>query len=66
MPHGPIPPLDIEKARRQMMVQYKFQTREHLFKNCLQLEEPAADLWATVLEVAKKHPGTVRGRYRTK
>jgi len=41
--------------------QYKIQTREHHFKNCSQWKSQQKTLWATVLEVTKKHPDPVRG-----
>jgi len=51
LPHGTIPAVDHEKARRQVQVcNYKTQTREHLFKNCPQWKSQQKGLWATVRE----------------
>ena len=49
-----------------MVVPYKIQTREHMFKNCPQWKSQQKTLWAAVLEETKKLPGPTRGRGRTK
>jgi len=46
--------------------QYKTQTREHLFKNYPQWKSQQKTLWATILEEARKCPGLVHTRDRTK
>jgi len=45
--------------------QYSIQTREHLFKNCLQWHCLQKTLWVTVLKQTNKLPGPIRHRGRT-
>ena len=45
--------------------QYSIQTREHLFKNCLQWRCQQKTLWTTVLKETTKLPGPTRRRDRT-